>query len=262
MRKSFLILASIFLFVLVGFFNKVLVSGQTVTVGKKHWQETNEDSQVTINLSGLMDLSNLNNKVKIGVIGSSVTKGSGASSSDFNWPTRLHYKLNHILQPTSLNVELVNYGFSGFKAQDLIEKKKVAAFIREQPNFIIFETSIINNFRQSTSMEDTLHYIDQLLLTLRAKLPNAKIIVISPNPILTPGKNRAGYFYKDYVQQTGEFIKNQGYDYVNIYDEIHEYLLRNNLQLSAILADEIHPNDEGYRIWFEVLFTQLEKILS
>ena len=69
MRKSFLILASIFLFVVVGFFNKVLVIGQTVTVGKMHCQETNEDSQVTINLSGLMDLSNLNNKVKIGVIG-------------------------------------------------------------------------------------------------------------------------------------------------------------------------------------------------
>ena len=56
-------------------------------------------------------------------------------------------------------------------------------------------------------MEDTLHYIDQLLLTLRAKLPNAKIIVISPNPILTPGKNRAGYFYKDYVQQTGNLLR-------------------------------------------------------
>ncbi|MEW5552032.1 hypothetical protein ABGT22_19165 [Peribacillus frigoritolerans] len=59
---------------------------------------------------------------------------------------------------------------------------------------------------------------------LQKELPNAKILIISPNP---NGKmeNSLGMNCSDYIQASEKVITN----------------------------DNIHPNDQGHYIWFEVM---------
>ncbi|MCU9612387.1 SGNH/GDSL hydrolase family protein [Caldibacillus lycopersici] len=219
----------------------------------------NLDEKGTMSYLNYLEYLSITEKsVKIAVIGSSVTKGSGASKQEYQWPNQLIHYLKRLPGKDFSKLSLHNYGVSRFKAKDLIANRQVDKLIFEKPKLVIFETSVINNFRQSTPMNDTLFYIEELLRTIQEGLPDAKILVISPNPISDKGKNKSGYFYQDYLEETGQFIVKNGYDYINMYEGINQYLSKEKLSLNNILADGIHPNDEGYRIWFEVLRNYLE----
>jgi lysophospholipase L1-like esterase len=206
-------------------------------------------------LEYLFDLSQRKDKVVIAVIGSSVTKGSGASILENNWPTQLLYALH---REGIRNIKLINLGFSRFKAQDLLAKGVITELSKQQPDLIIFETSVINNYRQATTMEHTIKYIDILLNKITKELPDAKLIVISPNPILSMKKNKIGFYYQDYLEQSEKYVREKGYDYLNIYEGMNEYIDNENGSLTEYLADEIHPNDRGYKLWSKLLMDYMK----
>jgi len=196
-------------------------------------------------------------KLKIAVIGSSVTKGTGASSPKTGWPARLKTFLQERNELKYRDIQLVNYGFSGFKAEDLLKKGKADQLILEKPDFIILETCIINNYRQSSTLFETIKYIDDLVNKIKIELPETKILIISPNPILSSSKNQVGLTYDDYQMQTAAYFQEKRLNYINIYEEMNKLLSQNNQKLQNYLADEIHPNDQGYKVWFEILLKHL-----
>ncbi len=90
---------------------------------------------------------------------------------------------------------------------------------------------------------------------LQKELPNAKILILSPNPVAN-GKteNSLGLNYLDYIQASEQVIKNNKCSYLNSKEEIEKRLSKKNMRLADILTnDNIHPNDQGHFIWFEVL---------
>lgn len=196
-------------------------------------------------------------KLKIAVMGSSVTKGTGSSSPNMGWPPRLKIFLQEKTELKSWDIQLVNYGFSGFKAENLLKEGKVDQLIMEKPDFIILETCIINNYRQSSSLFETIKYIDELIRKIKKELPDTKLLIISPNPILSSTKNQAGLTYNDYQMQTAAYFKEKGLNYINIYEEMNKFLSQNNQKLQDYLADGVHPNDQGYKVWFEILLKYL-----
>ena len=46
--------------------------------------------------------------------------------------------------------------------------------------------------------------------------------------------------------------KELGFPLISMYDLFTEYYEKNNISLDSLLKDELHPNDEGYRIMFEL----------
>lgn len=68
-------------------------------------------------------------KLKIAVMGSSVTKGTGSSSPKMSWPSRLKTFLQERNELKYRDIQLVNYGFSGFKAEDLLKEGKADQLI-------------------------------------------------------------------------------------------------------------------------------------
>ena len=107
-------------------------------------------------------------------------------------------------------------------------------------------------------MEHTIKYIDILLNKITKELPDAKLIVISPNPILSMKKNKIGFYYQDYLEQSEKYVREKGYDYLNIYERMNEYIDNENASLTEYLADEIHPNDRGYKLWSELLMDYMK----
>ncbi|MED3711664.1 hypothetical protein P4502_21025 [Peribacillus frigoritolerans] len=90
---------------------------------------------------------------------------------------------------------------------------------------------------------------------LQKELPNPKILIISPNPVAnSKTENSLGLNYLDYIQAPEQVIKSNKSTYMNSKEEIEKKLKEKNMRLADILTnDNIHPNDQGHYIWFEVM---------
>lgn len=58
----------------------------------------------------------------------------------------------------------------------------------------------------------------------------------------------------DYIQASEKVIKTNKWAYLNSKEEIEKKISKKNMRLADILTnDNIHPNDQGHYIWFEVM---------
>ncbi|MBD8134907.1 SGNH/GDSL hydrolase family protein [Bacillus sp. CFBP 13597] len=193
-------------------------------------------------------------RVIVSLLGSNGTSGTGASNSSNSWVGRLEKSLRTDRDDLE-TLRFINHGHEGYSTEDLLKGKKIEAVIKDNPNLIIFENSLINNHYQSLSLEQTEKDLENIMTRLQKELPNAKILIISPNPVAN-GKteNSLGLNYLDYIQASEQVIKTNRWTYMNSKEEIEKKLNEKNMRLADILTnDNIHPNDQGHYIWFEVM---------
>ncbi|MED3985208.1 SGNH/GDSL hydrolase family protein [Peribacillus simplex] len=193
-------------------------------------------------------------RVIVSLVGSNSTSGTGASNSSNSWAGRLEKSLRADSDDLE-TLNFINHGHEGYSTEDLLKGKKIEAVIKDNPDLIIFENSLINNHYQSLSLEQTEKDLESIMSKLQKKLPNAKILIISPNPVAN-GKteNSLGLNYLDYIQASEQVIKTNKWAYMNSKEEIEKKLKKKNMRLADILNnDNIHPNDQGHYIWFEVM---------
>ncbi|USK78812.1 SGNH/GDSL hydrolase family protein [Peribacillus frigoritolerans] len=193
-------------------------------------------------------------KVIVSLIGSNGTSGTGSTNSSNSWTGRLEKSLRSERDELE-KLGVINHGKEGYTTNDLLEGKKIDAVIHDKPDLVIFENPLINNQYQSISLEQTEKNLKNIMSKLQKELPNAKILIISPNPVAN-GKteNSLGLNYSDYIQASEQVIKKNKWTYLNSKEEIEKKLSKKNLRLADILTnDNIHPNDQGHYIWFEVL---------
>ena len=123
----------------------------------------------------------------------------------------------------------------------------IEAVIQNDPDLIFFENSLINNHYQSLSLEQTQKDLESIMTKLQKKLPEARILIISPNPVAN-GKteNSLGLNYLDYIQASEQVIKTNKWTYLNSKEEMEKKLSKKNMRLADILTnDNIHPNGKG-----------------
>lgn len=96
---------------------------------------------------------------------------------------------------------------------------------------------------------------------LQASLPGAKIILLSTNPKRDQlaGKNAVGLTLADYAIGSRKFIESKGWDYIDVYSEFSKQA---GSQLDTYLTDGVHPNDQGYQLWFEIMKGGFENRVS
>lgn len=192
--------------------------------------------------------------VIVSLVGSNGTSGTGASNSSNSWAGRLEKSLRANRDDLE-TLSFINHGHEGYSTEDLLKGKKIEAVIQDNPNLIIFENSLINNHYQSLSLEQTEKDLESIMAKLQKELPNAKILILSPNPVANgKTKNSLGLNYSDYIQASEQVIKTNKWNYLNSKEGIEKKLKEKNMRLADILTnDNIHPNDQGHYIWFEVM---------
>ncbi|MDP9739943.1 UNVERIFIED_ORG: lysophospholipase L1-like esterase [Bacillus sp. B2I3] len=193
-------------------------------------------------------------RVIVSLVGSNGTSGTGASNSSNSWAGRLEKSLRADSDDLE-TLNFINHGHEGYSTEDLLKGKKIEAVIKDDPDLVIFENSLINNHYQSLSLEQTEKDLESIMSKLQKELPNAKILIISPNPVAN-GKteNSLSLNYLDYIQASEQAIKSNKWTYMNSKEEIEKKLSEKNMRLADILTnDNIHPNDQGHYIWFEVM---------
>ncbi|MED3832021.1 SGNH/GDSL hydrolase family protein [Peribacillus frigoritolerans] len=194
-------------------------------------------------------------KAIISILGSNGTAGTGASNSSNSWAGRLEKNL-HSESVDLATLSLINRGHEGYSTTDLLEGKKIDSIIKDNPDLVIFENSLINNHNQSISLEQTENDLINIMSNFQKKLPNTKILMISPNPVAnSKTENSIGFNYLDYIKVSEKIIKKNNWNYIDSVQGIQKKLKDENIILADILSeDNIHLNDQGYHIWSEVLY--------
>ncbi|QNU03868.1 SGNH/GDSL hydrolase family protein [Peribacillus butanolivorans] len=194
-------------------------------------------------------------KVIVSLVGSNGTSGTSASNSTNSWAGRLEKSLRSERDDLE-TLSFINHGHDGYSTKDLFEGEKIEAVINDNPELVIFENPLINNQYQSISLEQTEKDLKNIMSKLQKELPNAKILIISPNPVAnSKTENSLGLNYLDYIKASERIIKKNKWTHINSMNGIEKKLKEENMRLADILTnDNVHLNDQGHSIWFEVLY--------
>lgn len=197
-------------------------------------------------------------EVTIVVLGSSVTFGKGATEAQPVWGSLLETNLNEM---DGINANVVNHGYSGYSTADLISKHKIEAAMKDNPDIIIFELCLINNNRYpQNDMEQTKADIQWIMDHFSKELPDTLVIVQTANPtlyndvFLEEGK----VTYDQYNNEIAAFVAAQQWPFIDTYHLMQDKMIEQNLSIERVLADNVHPNGDGYYMWFELLKERLE----
>ncbi|MDZ5473324.1 SGNH/GDSL hydrolase family protein [Bacillus sp. 31A1R] len=193
------------------------------------------------------------------VFGSSAAEG-GSSSSLNGWSELLKRNLPYEREEFD-SIQFIRHGNSGYSTTDLLEGKKIELVINNQPDLVIFENAMVNNYLKATSMAETQENLKEIMKMLQEGLPNSKIIIMSSNPIAnSEDLNSVGLSYLDYIKGSEELIKEQKWLYFNTIERIANKLREENVLLVDILAsDYVYFNDRGNHLWFESFFDYLKE---
>ena len=204
----------------------------------------------------------ISGEAKMAVTGSSVTRGSGSSHQSKTWRGRIEVNLRNT-NPALEDVMISNHGHSGYTSVRLLEDHVTAPILKEQPDVLFIETSVINNHNKNVTLEDTFNSLSSLYELYSSALPETRIVFLSPNPCTEnkfgPPTNQFGLTFKDYVNETESYIKGQGWTYFDTHGAMTYYMTSHNISLPSTLKDGIHPNDRGYKIWAEVLWPFMQQ---
>lgn len=197
--------------------------------------------------------------VVIAVVGSDGAAGSGASHPANTWPELLEKGLRAEF-PELENLRFIARGYEGYTTTDFINSGKINDIIPEQPDLVIFETALLNNYHQSIGLEQTVNEMETLVSSLQMGLPNAKIILLSPNPIInSENKNNLKQTYLDYVNASTEKIMEKKWSYINSHEKILTKIDEDNIVLADIMtSDRLHLNDGGHSLWFQIIMDFLK----
>ncbi|MDQ0857208.1 SGNH/GDSL hydrolase family protein [Bacillus sp. V2I10] len=204
------------------------------------------------------------NNTNILLIGSSVTKGVGASTPEKSWPGLLYT----FISKENPDINFINLGVNGYTTQNIISNSlKITENFNSQnltPNVIIFEISSINDFN-NLSYKESEKNIETILNRLNKQFPKAKIYTMPPNnvTIYENKLNKDGLSYSQYISKLEKFIESKNYTFLNYWDTYEKEAAKHQLSLEETLnKDGMHPNNKGYTIWFNSIKNEFRYLQS
>ena len=103
------------------------------------------------------------------------------------------------------------------------------------------------------------------LLKLNEELENRgkKVIFMANIPASVANEQDGGDYWRILHMDDINAIykhaqKRTGFTLISLYDLLNEYIAENNLKLDELLCDGLHPNDNGYKVMFEILSQKLK----
>lgn len=187
------------------------------------------------------------NKPRIYIIGSSVAAGAGASDPNkTSWAGLLYASFKE----TNPDIEFSNLAVGGYSTSDILENNILDKI--KNPDVVIFETSLLNNFKKVTITESN-SQIEEIYTVIREKYPETKIILMPPNLTneVDSTMDSEGNTLREYVDASKAFIENKDWEYIDYWSNYEQKISEANLNIEDTLSDGIHPNDTGYEIWFD-----------
>ena len=119
--------------------------------------------------------------------------------------------------------------------------------------FIMYGTN--DRFRNSYYMDAALPYF-QAVNKIRTINPEAKIIIMTPNPVSQP-ENTYSFEQHKVASALGIISNNLKTGFIDNFNYFVEYLDNKEVSLDSLLADGLHPNELGYNLYFRNILKNL-----
>ena len=156
---------------------------------------------------------------------------------------------------TTYNCTAKNYGVTGSTSYAILSN--IDSIVRDEDDICIVCIGL--NDRLKATKEETKMRISGIYDAIIAK--GKKCILMSEIP--QSASNEAKYDERDYHSKDIDIIYNEianekNIEYISLYKLMSEYLTKNNITIESLLAgDELHPNDSGYDVMFNLIKTAL-----
>ncbi len=178
--------------------------------------------------------------MNIAIIGGSITEGAGAGAYENSYA----YKLEQYFKGIYENLNFINLG-SGGTASNFALFRLNRDLGNLKPDIIFIEFAV--NDRIYPSIEASI-YFEGLI---RACLEYTDKIIILDMPTglsdaCTPIHKKIAYFYNIPL--------------IDIQDEVWRRIGHGELTWTKISIDNIHPNNKGHQLYYEIIKENLEKI--
>lgn len=200
--------------------------------------------------------------VDITVLGSSVTRGMGATAEQPVWGEKLEQRLNQFQE---INAKVWNKGYNGYSTTDLLNQQKIAETIDENPDIILFELCLINNNRfPQNDLSLTKEELIGIMSRFQNDLPNTLVILTTANPTIYNDiyLDNGPLTYDQYNQEVSRFVREQGWNFIDIYTLMSKEISDTQKPIEDYLDDAVHPNGEGYQMWYSLLDERLDRPMS
>ena len=151
------------------------------------------------------------------------------------------------------NPKIINTGFGGSKASDLIYYIDELVLNFNPSKVIIYEGD--NDISSGHKINFILKNIKSIIKKIEQKNKNAQIILISAKPSIMRWDLR-----KKYIQLNKKYknlaLKRNNIHYADTWSEMVD---SGELKTDIFIEDGLHLNEKGYKIWEKVLRPILEK---
>ena len=223
------------------------------------------NSDIVKNTSGAVsvvnDLSNTyyklknNKKLTIGYTGGSVTDGTGGTNGHC-WRTDVTQWFKDNFPDAEITEADGSQGnksslWGFFRADDWVKKGQEASLIDMKPDLVFLEFTI-NDYLVRMSETRTNHYMEGLIRKIRKALPETDIVII----YIT---NEA---FIDKVLPTRpyheELAAHYGLPSVDVGAAMKNHLAATGEPFRNYFADDVHPNDKGYKVYAEEICKYLK----
>ncbi|MDT2011492.1 SGNH/GDSL hydrolase family protein [Carnobacterium divergens] len=143
----------------------------------------------------------------------------------------------------------------------LITQNSVATLASNAPDVVFFQVPVVGDQEIDISLANSKDYLVQLMEDIRAQLPEALVILVTPPPssTLKEAYNSRSINYVSYLENLKEIETEEHFLYFDLHDQYSSYLEEQNQPIETTLeADGITMNSAGKALYIELF----EKFLT
>jgi len=192
-------------------------------------------------------------KIKYAAMGDSLTAGVGTDTYEESYPYVLAEKL-----AMNRGAILKDFSLLGARTEDLIDKNLLKSVIEDSPDIITVFVGV-NDVRENISEKEFKsnyeNIVNELVGGTSAKIYLINIPFIGSDTLYLPPYN---FYFKDKTIKFNGIIKDIAIEhdlgYIDIASSTEEIFKRDGSYYSV---DSFHPNKEGYKIFAEIMYDNI-----
>ena len=192
-------------------------------------------------------------------LGDSTVEGVAATSTRFNYVSRLHERLR-VVYPAA---RVENLGVGGAVSADVLAHQLPRA-LEANPDLVTLSVGP-NDLTTGVTVDAYARTIDRILGTLVRDTPALIVVNLLPDLAITPrfarseNRDAVGRLTRQFNEALAKKARAHGVTIVDLYERSRDEVPR---RPELVATDGYHPSDLGYARWAELMWLQMEPAVA